>query len=66
MSYRERADMKQFQRIGVFLNGSPADEAVLSYAGRIAQLTESQQIHAVFFGEEGTEDEPPPPQETGS
>ena len=55
--------MEQLQRIGVFLNGSPADEAVLSHAGRIAQLAESRQVRVVFFGEEGGEDEPPPPQE---
>ena len=45
--------MKRFQRIGVFLNASPADEAVLAFAGTIAQLAESQQIHAVFFHEQG-------------
>ncbi|UCG31882.1 MAG: universal stress protein [Phycisphaerales bacterium] len=56
--------MKQFERIGVFLNGSPADEAVLSYAGRIAKLADSRQVHAVFFGEEGTGEEPPPTQKT--
>jgi nucleotide-binding universal stress UspA family protein len=56
--------MKQFQRIGVFLNGLPADEAVLNYAGRLAQLAESRQIHVVYFGEEETGEEPPPAQET--
>jgi len=57
--------MKQFRRLGVFLNGSPADEAVLKFAGAVAVLAESQQIHAVFFQERGPAPEMEVP-ETGT
>ncbi len=45
--------MKRFQKIGVFLNGSPADDAVLSFGGRIAEIAGSEQVHAVHFREHG-------------
>ena len=45
--------MERFQKIGVFLNSSPADDAVLSFGGRIAEIAGSDQVHAVHFREHG-------------
>lgn len=40
--------MKEFRRIGVFLTGSPADDAALGFAGRFAKLAESEKLLCVY------------------
>ena len=51
--------MKQYQRIGVFLTGSPADQIALGYAGSFAKLAASEKIVCVYVhggGPESTDD----------
>lgn len=40
--------MKQFERIGVFLNEEPGDEEALVFAGRFAQLADSESVVCVL------------------
>jgi len=40
--------MKRYRRIGVFLTGSPADDVALGFAGRFAELAESEKILCVY------------------
>jgi len=47
--------MKRYQRIGVFLTGSPADEVALGYAGRFAILAESEKVLCVYVHGDGLE-----------
>ena len=54
--------MKRFRRIGAFLNGSPADPAVLSFAGKIAEMADADFLHAVHFNEEGPSPQELPPE----
>lgn len=53
--------MKRFRRIGVFLNGSPADDAVLSFGGTIADIAGSEQFHAIYFHEQDASPDKPDP-----
>lgn len=47
--------MKRYRRIGVFLTGSPADDVALGFAGRFAQLAESEKVLCVFVHGGGPE-----------
>jgi nucleotide-binding universal stress UspA family protein len=41
--------MKQFKRLGVYLDEWPDDVDVLAFTGRIATLAEAESIHCVFW-----------------
>lgn len=40
--------MRQFQRLGIFLNGEPGDDEALAFAGRFAQLANSESVSCVY------------------
>jgi nucleotide-binding universal stress UspA family protein len=47
--------MQQYRRIGVFLTGSPADDAALGFAGRAAELAKSEKLLCVYVHGGGPE-----------
>ena len=51
--------MKQFEKIGVYLTGSPADAGALGYAGTIARLAKAKRLVCVY--EHNDDDDAPPP-----
>ena len=48
--------MKQYQRIGVFLTGSPADDVALGFAGRCAEAEGAEKILCVYVPDNGLEE----------
>jgi nucleotide-binding universal stress UspA family protein len=49
--------MERYRRIGVFLTGSPADEAALGFAGRWAEVAKSEKLLCVYVHGGGPEAE---------
>jgi nucleotide-binding universal stress UspA family protein len=49
--------MEQFRRIGIYLNGEPGDDEALAFAGRFAQLAQSELVLCVYVS--GLEDRSP-------
>ena len=47
--------MRRYRRIGVFLTGSPADDTALGFAGRCAELAESEKVLCVYVHGGGPE-----------
>ena len=47
--------MKQYQRIGVFMTGSPADQIALGFAGNFAKLAQAEKIVCVYVHGGGPE-----------
>jgi nucleotide-binding universal stress UspA family protein len=47
--------MERYQRIGVFLTGSPADDVALGFAGRFAALAKSEKVLCVYVHGGGAE-----------
>ena len=53
--------MKQFQRLGVFLHDSPADDIALTYTARFATLAEPESILCIHMsGGNGEAAQPDP------
>lgn len=50
--------MRRFHRIGVFLVGSPSDEAALQYAGSFAEVAKTERIDVVYLEGGGDETDP--------
>lgn len=53
--------MQRFKQLGVFLHGSPADDAALDYTSRIAALAGSRSVFCVYVRESEQEAKDPDP-----